>query len=101
MSGFAGRAAVHFESLLKSLIILVVLAGCAIWLRQRSSILRSEEGVFPRLITDFTLPALIFANLSRAPVKLHDLTLALMMFCAIAVVMVAAWLIANLKYRVP
>jgi predicted permease len=86
---------VHFESLLKSLIILVVLAGCAIWLRRRSSILQSEEGVFPRLITDFTLPALIFANLSREPVKLQDLSLALVMFCAIASVMLVAWFIGR------
>lgn len=89
------RGAVQFESLLRSLLILVALAGCAIWLRQRSAILRSEESVFPRLVTDFALPALIFENLSREPFKLHDLNLALVLFCSIAFVMLVAWLIGR------
>ncbi len=82
----------QFSSLLESFVILVALAGCAVWLRQRSAIVRGEEGVFARLVTDFTLPALIFANLSREPFEIQQLELALVLFISIAVVMTLAWL---------
>lgn len=85
----------QFESLLHSYIIIVALAGSAIWLRQRSTILRGEEGVFARLVTDFALPAMIFANLSHEPFEPHQLRLALLLFASIAVVMTVAWLIGR------
>ena len=85
----------QFESLLGSFVILVALAASAVWLRRRSAILESEEGVFARLVTDFALPALIFLNLSREPFHLQDLSLALILLASIAVVMLVAWLIGR------
>ena len=85
----------QFESLLESFLILVALGGSAVWLRQRSAIVAGEEGVFARLVTDFTLPALIFASLSREPFDPLKLELALTLFIAIAVVMVVAWVVGR------
>ena len=82
----------QFESLLQSFIIVVALAGSAIWLRRRSTISTAEEGVFARLVTDFALPAMIFANLSREPIEWQELELAVLLFVSIAVVMTVAWL---------
>lgn len=90
-----GKGTVQFASLLNSFIILVALAGSAVLLRRRSSILQAEEGVFPRLVTDFALPALIFLSLSREPFELHQLELAFVLFASIAVVMTVAWLIGR------
>jgi malate permease and related proteins len=84
-----------FDSLLESLVILVALAGTAMWLRSRSSILREEEAVFGRLVTDFALPALIFTSLSREPFSIEKLLPALLLFGSIAAVMLAAWLVGR------
>lgn len=85
----------QFYSLLESLFILVALVVSAIWLRKRSTILRDEQGVFGRLVTDFALPALIFANLSKEPFSIEKLLPALLLFGSIAAVMLAAWLIGR------
>ncbi|MEM7172314.1 MAG: AEC family transporter [Pseudomonadota bacterium] len=85
----------QFQSLLESYIIVLALVGSAVWLRRRMVIAKGEEGVFPRLVTDFALPALIFANLSREPLEWRDLELALILFAAITAVMTVAWLIGR------
>jgi len=85
----------QIDSLLEAFIVLAALATSAIWLRSRSTILQSEQGVFARLVTDFALPAVIFANLSREPFSIEKLFPALLLFCAIAVVMLVAWLIGR------
>lgn len=81
-----------FESLLDSFIVLVALVMSAIWLRQRGTIKENEEAVFGRLVTDFALPAVIFASLSREPFTLSNLLPALVLFSSIAAVMLIAWL---------
>lgn len=84
-----------FDSLLNYLILLVALGGTAIVLRRLSVIPHGSEMVFGRLVTDFAMPALIFASLSTHPVTEIQLYGALLLFAAIAPVMVAAWLIGR------
>ena len=84
-----------FENLLDSFVVLVALATSAIWLRHRGTILKSQEAVFGRLVTDFALPALIFASLSAEPFTVSKLLPALLLFSSIAAVMVVAWLVGR------
>ena len=81
-----------FENLLDSFVVLVALAASAIWLRRRGTIQTNEAGVFGRLVTDFALPALIFASLSTEPFTVSKLLPALLLFSSIAAVMLVAWL---------
>lgn len=84
-----------FQTLLDSFIVMLALIGAAVWLRERSVILKSEQAVFPRLVTDFVLPALIFTNLSRDPLTREKLLVALVFFLSIAIVTAAAWVIGR------
>ncbi len=80
-----------FTSLLNSFIVMMALVAFAVFLRRRSVIEEAEQGVFARLVTDFALPAVILANVSREPLELRDLELALILLAAIALVMAVAW----------
>ncbi|WP_424831440.1 AEC family transporter [Ruegeria sp.] len=91
----------QFESLFDSFVVMLALVGAAIWFRQKGVIQDHEQGVFARLVTDFALPALIFANLSREPFRLQSFELAFVLFVAIAVVMVVAWLIGRWMQLAP
>ncbi len=82
----------QFDSLFDSFIVMLALVGAAVWFRRRNVIQEREHGVFARLVTDFALPALIFANLSSEPFRARSFELALVLFSAIAVVMTAALL---------
>ncbi|MEM9105015.1 MAG: AEC family transporter [Pseudomonadota bacterium] len=84
-----------FDSLLNYLILLVALGGTAMMLRRLSVIPHGSEMIFGRLVTDFAMPALIFASLSTHPVTEIQLYGALLLFSAIAPVMIAAWLIGR------
>jgi hypothetical protein len=84
-----------FDNLLNSFIVLVALAGTAIWLRGRGTILPEDQSVFGRLVTDFALPALVFTSLSKEPFSVEKLLPAMVLFGSIAAVMVVAWLIAR------
>ena len=84
-----------FDSLLNSFIVLAALAGTAVWLRSRGTILPEDQAVFGRLVTDFALPALIFTSLSNEPFSVEKLLPASLLFGSIAVVMLAAWLITR------
>ena len=64
-------------------------------LRRLSVIPHGSEMVFGRLVTDLAMPVLIFANLSTHPVTRVQLHGALLLFAAIAPVMIAAWLIGR------
>lgn len=84
-----------FYSLLDYLIILVALGGTAIFMRRIGIISVQEQGVFGRLVTDFAMPALIFASLSTHAVTHTQLLGALLLFSAVAPIMIMAWLIGR------
>ena len=84
-----------FDSLLNYLILLVALGGTAMLLRRLAVIPYDAQGVFGRLVTDFAMPALIFASLSTHPVTQVQLLGALLLFGAIAPIMFIAWLIGR------
>ncbi|MEP3276560.1 MAG: AEC family transporter [Stappiaceae bacterium] len=84
-----------FSSLLDYLIILVALGGTAIVLRRFAVISESQQGVFGRLVTDFAMPALVFTSLSTHAITQVQMLGALLLFAAIAPVMVIAWLIGR------
>lgn len=94
----------HFYNLIQSIAVLVALVLCAIWLKRRSVISEADRGVFGRLVTDFALPALIFANLARSPFFTPEKMLpALLMFISISAVMILVWIIGKvirLEHRV-
>jgi len=81
---------VQFESLFDSFVVMLALVGSAVWFRRRNVIQDREQGVFARLVTDFALPALIFANLSSEPFRIQNFELALVLFLSIALVMIVA-----------
>ena len=85
----------QFQSLAESLVILVALCGSAIWLRDRGTILRDEQGVFGRLVTDFALPAVILLSLSKVPFSLQALLPALLIFVVSVAIMVPAWIVGK------
>jgi len=86
---------VQLQSLFDSFVVLLALVGLAVWFRHRHVIQANEQGVFARLVTDFALPALIFANLSREPFRPQNFELALVLFVSIALVMTVAWLVGR------
>lgn len=57
----------QFYHLLQSVFVLVALILCAYWLRQRTIVTDHHSEVFSKLVTDFALPAIIFANLAGSP----------------------------------
>lgn len=84
-----------FDKTLEQFLVLICLSGLAILLRSRSSILKEEQGVFARLVTEFALPSLIFCSISLKPFTLDHLLPAAAIFSSIALVMIAAWLIGR------
>jgi hypothetical protein len=86
---------IQFHNMLESFVIMIALVVSAIWLRKRSTILQHEQGVFGRLVTDFALPALVFATLSKDPFSVAKLLPALLLLGSIAAVMLVAWLIGR------
>jgi malate permease and related proteins len=75
----------YFYTLLGSLFILVALVLLTLWLRSRSILSSDHEALFSRLVTDFSLPALIFANLSRQTFEPQKLLFAFIMLCTIVI----------------
>lgn len=84
-----------FDKTLEQFLVLICLSGLAIILRGRGSILKQEQDVFARLVTEFALPSLIFCTISLEPFTVSRLLPALSMFVSIAVVMLVAWLIGR------
>jgi predicted permease len=75
----------YFYTLCGSLFILVALVLLTLLLRNRSILSTGHEALFSRLVTDFSLPALIFVNLSRRTFEPEKLLLALIMLCTILI----------------
>lgn len=75
----------YFYTLLGSLFILVSLVALTLLLRNRSILSSGHESLFSRMVIDFSLPALIFASLSRKTFEMDKLLLALIMLCTILI----------------
>jgi len=75
----------YFYTLLGSLFILVALVALTLLLRNRSILSSEHQPLFSRLVTDFSLPALIFVNLSRRTFEIEKLLPALIMLCTILI----------------
>ena len=74
-----------FYTLLGSLFILVALVLITLLLRKRHILSPDQEPLFSRLVTDFSLPALIFVSLASRTFEADKLLLALIMLCTILV----------------
>ena len=80
--------------------LLVALIGLAVALRWRG-VLRDEHGaIFARLVTDVTLPALIFGALARHRFGLDQLNLMAIMMSAEVVCLALTWILI-LVWKVP
>lgn len=87
----------QFYHLLQSVFVLVALILCAYWLRQRTIVTDHHSEVFSKLVTDFALPAIIFANLAGSPpIDLQTMVPALVMLFAMTVTAFAAWIIGKI-----
>ncbi len=75
----------YFYTLLGSLFILVALVLLTLLLRNRSILSTEHQSLFSRLVTDFSLPALIFINLARRSFEVDKLLPALIMFITILI----------------
>lgn len=75
----------YFYTLLGSLFILVALVSITLLLRSRSILSSGHETLFSRLVTDFSLPALIFVNLSSRTFEIDKLLPAFIMLCTIII----------------
>jgi hypothetical protein len=75
----------YFYTLLGSLFILVALVSLTLLLRKCGILSSDHEALFSRLVTDFSLPALIFVSLARRAFDAEKLVLALIMLCTILI----------------
>ena len=62
----------QFFTVVQSLLLLVALILCALWLKSRGSIFRRSAALL-RLVTDLALPTLITVNLARHTFDLWNL----------------------------
>ncbi len=75
----------YFYTLLGSLFILVTLVLLALLLRNRRILSTEHQTLFSRLVTDFSLPALIFVNLSSRTFEAEKLLPAAIMLGTILI----------------
>lgn len=76
----------------------IVLIGviCVVLILRRAGIIKSDQGpFFAKLVTQATLPALIFTSLVREPIMWTEAWFALWMFLAESLCLVIGWLIGR------
>ena len=86
----------HFTSLIRSVIIIVVLISTTFWLKRRNIVKAKDSAIFSKLVTEFTLPALIFVNLATQDFITNRLLAALIMLSSIVISMYIAFVIGNI-----
>ncbi len=86
----------HFFSLVQSIIILIVLILLTFWLKKRNIVKSENSRIFSRLVTEFTLPALIFTNISSLKLFSDRFEAAAIMFISILTSMFIAWMFGKL-----
>lgn len=84
-----------YSSLIQSMAVIIGLILVVLLLRYKSVITIQQKPVFGRLVTDFTLPALIFTSLSRQPLAKDELLAVGAMMISLLVCMMLAWLVGR------
>lgn len=84
------------QSVIRAVAILISLIFLAMGLRQWGVIKESDGGLFAKLITQLTLPALIFSALSISTFDVDKLVLALVMIISQVLCALLAWGAGNL-----
>jgi len=82
--------------LIQSLLLMVALILCTLWLRQRGIVTAENRVMFSRLVTDFALPALIIETFARHPFELQDLLPAFIMLIATLLCLILGWGVGRL-----
>ncbi len=92
---------IHFR-IVSSILVLLALIGFAMFLR-RVGLLQEQDGeVFSKLITNITLPALIFVSMARTELHWAELELAGFMAVATVICLALGWLVGRaLKVEAP
>lgn len=85
----------QFHALLDSIVILVALTLVALWLKQCGIVSSSHAHIFSRLVTDFSLPALIFVSLSQGKVTLEEMVPVVIMTSSIILCCFFGWLVGR------
>jgi len=75
--------------------VIIGLILAVLLLRYKSVITVQQKQVFGRLVTDFTLPALIFASLSRQPLVRDELMAVAAMMISLLVCIMLAWVVGR------
>jgi predicted permease len=75
--------------------VIIGLILAVLLLRYRSVITTQQKPVFGRLVTDFTLPALIFASLARQPLARDELMAVAAMMISLLLCMTLAWVVGR------
>jgi predicted permease len=84
------------QSVIQAVAILIGLIFLSMALREWGVIKESDGGLFSRLITQFTLPALIFSALSISEFDIDKLVLALVMIVSQLICALLAWGAGNI-----
>ncbi|MDZ7796378.1 MAG: AEC family transporter [Candidatus Marinimicrobia bacterium] len=82
--------------LIQSLLLLVSLIACTLWLKRRGIVTAENRVIFSRLVTDFVLPALIIETFARHTFKFQDLFPALIMLVVSIICLSLAWGVGRL-----
>jgi hypothetical protein len=85
-----------YSRLITSVIILLGLIGFAAFLRHKGFVRQEHGGIFAKLVTHGTLPALIFVSLAHTNVDWSESWFALIMLCAEILALALGWISARL-----
>ena len=84
------------ENLMQSIIVIIGLIGLVQYLRHMGLLQREHASIFARLVTEVTLPALIFVSLAKHHPIWREALLPAFMMSAELVCLALAWLVASL-----
>lgn len=84
-----------FIPVIQFVCIFMLMAMSAFWLRHQGVMSSSHAPIVSRIVTDITLPALIFYKMSNVSLSAHQLDAAFAMIASETVIGFAAWLIGR------
>lgn len=86
----------QFSSFLQSVLLLIVLVISTVFLKRKKVISEDLKKPFSRLITDYILPALVFASLAYQDINIQQFIPATIMLCAISSSMAIGYIAGRL-----